>query len=148
MGRPSKPTPIKLVEGNPGKRAINKREPMPKNVPVRPKIMSPDAKKVWYELTGAMPAGVYTAADSKILAAYCEACVAHQVATKMIIETPAQVTGSMGQSKPSEWFGQQRAAAESIIKLGAKLGLDPVSRQAIQSEHGQANDDGFGGLIN
>lgn len=50
MPRAATPTHIKIKTGNPGKRAINKREPKPKGRPSKPTIMTPAAQKV-FDLT-------------------------------------------------------------------------------------------------
>lgn len=50
-GRRPKPTHLKLVEGNAGKRPINTREPKPKRSrPAPPSHLTPDGKKIWVEV--------------------------------------------------------------------------------------------------
>ena len=47
-GRKPKPTALKKLEGNPGKRKLNTKEPMPgKGMPDCPKWLFPEAKKEW-----------------------------------------------------------------------------------------------------
>ena len=47
-GRKSKPTALKKLEGNPGKRKLNTKEPVPgKGMPDCPKWLLPEAKKEW-----------------------------------------------------------------------------------------------------
>ena len=47
-GRKPKPTAIKELEGNPGKRKLNKKEPKPeKGMPVCPEWLLPEAKAEW-----------------------------------------------------------------------------------------------------
>ena len=47
-GRKPTPTAIKELEGNPGKRALNEREPKPqKKAPACPKWLEEEAKKEW-----------------------------------------------------------------------------------------------------
>ena len=47
-GRKPTPTAIKVLEGNPGKRPLNDREPQPpKKAPSCPKWLEPDAKREW-----------------------------------------------------------------------------------------------------
>lgn len=44
-GRKPKPTEVKTLEGNPGKRKINTKEPMPgKGIPACPEWLLPEAK--------------------------------------------------------------------------------------------------------
>ncbi|MYL98421.1 hypothetical protein GR702_11665 [Novosphingobium sp. FGD1] len=52
---------------------------------MRPTIMTSAARKVWTRLIAAMPREVYTACDSALLAAYCEAVAAHSSATKIML---------------------------------------------------------------
>lgn len=143
----AKPTKLKELSGNPGKRALNKREPKPSAGPSAPIGMTPRAKAVWSKLTFAMPLGVFTAVDSYVLAAYCEAVSAHQIATAKLVKGPHEITGSTGQVKISPWFAAQADAARLIVQLGAKLGLDPVSRQNINTDASGKVDDEFGDLI-
>lgn len=50
-GRKPKPTALKVLEGNPGHRPLNKREPMPKGrLPRCPDWLEEDAKKEWKRL--------------------------------------------------------------------------------------------------
>ena len=47
-GRKPKPTALKVLEGNPGHRPLNKKEPMPKGkLPRCPEWLEDDAKKEW-----------------------------------------------------------------------------------------------------
>ena len=50
-GRKPKPTALKVLEGNPGHRPLNKKEPMPKGkLPRCPELLEEDAKKEWKRL--------------------------------------------------------------------------------------------------
>ena len=50
-GRRPKPTAMKKLEGNPGKRKLNMVEPMPeKGMPECPKWLLPEAKVEWSRL--------------------------------------------------------------------------------------------------
>ena len=47
-GRKPKPTAVKILEGNPGKRKLNEHEPQPqRKAPPCPKWLEPEAKKEW-----------------------------------------------------------------------------------------------------
>lgn len=148
MGRQSKPTKLKELSDNPGKRKLNKAEPKPYGLPTAPTTLSKDAKAVWARLVVAMPVGVYTAADGFVMALFCEAVASWKTACAMIAKHGPELKGSTGQLKPSPWYAEQRAAAAQIASIGAKLGLDPVSRQNIITEGADGGNDGFGDLIN
>ena len=73
-GRKPKPTALKKLEGNPGKRKLNTKEPMPgKGMPDCPKWLLPEAKKEWERLCVKLSEiGVLTEIDMAAFAAYCK----------------------------------------------------------------------------
>lgn len=64
-GRKPKPTALKKLEGNPGKRPLNELEPMPRVSMLRcPNWLEPEAKKEWRRLAPVLiDAGILTGAD-------------------------------------------------------------------------------------
>lgn len=74
-GRPPKPTAVKELEGNPGKRPLNKNEPKPKQIaPKCPSWLEPDAKKEWRRLSKELETmGLLTQVDMAAFAGYCQA---------------------------------------------------------------------------
>jgi len=130
-GRPAKPTKIKKLEGNPGKRAINKAEPIVAGQPYPPRTMSKAAATIWKRVIGAMPAGVWTTGDENLLAAYCEAAALHHEAADKLKTEPKVSVGSTGQAVVSPWVKIMADQARLMASLGARLGLDPLARQAI-----------------
>lgn len=74
MGRPKKPTVLKLLKGTARKDRLNKNEPkLPTGAPEMPEGLSPYAAKLWPELTRHLLAmGVLTKADGLALQALCE----------------------------------------------------------------------------
>lgn len=75
MGRPPKPTHLKVLEGNPGKRAINKNEPKPQaKAPSCPAHLDKEAKAEWRRISKQLlQLGLLTEVDRAALAAYCQA---------------------------------------------------------------------------
>ena len=73
-GRKPKPTAIKELEGNPGKRKLNKKEPKPeKGMLVCPEWLLPEAKVEWKHLSEKLnQMGVLTEVDMAAFAAYCQ----------------------------------------------------------------------------
>lgn len=140
----AKPTKLKQLAGNPGKRVINKAEPEPKGSPVAPKKMSAGAKAVWKRLSTAMPLGVYTSADSSLLAAYCEAVSNHEEATEHLLTEPKMLVGSQGQPVMNPWFRHQSDQARLITTIGAQLGLSPTARRHINAEEPNQAESKFG----
>lgn len=85
MGRPSKPTALKLVEGNRGKRALNKQEPDPTYLQdlTPPAWLAPDAVQVWNEMAPmASNAKLLTVVDVPAFAMGCVAIAQYRLATR------------------------------------------------------------------
>src|SRR5262245_60076828 len=73
-GRKRKPTHLKLVMGNPGKRKINNKEPKPKSGPTpAPEWLSDKAKKAWPKIEKLLrDMGVLKVSDVVGLEVLCE----------------------------------------------------------------------------
>ena len=68
-----KPTALKILQGNPGRRPLNKREPKPKKSLRCPAGLSPRARTEWRRLAPELfRLGLLTMADQVIFAMYCE----------------------------------------------------------------------------
>ena len=74
-GRPPKPTHLKAITGNPGKRPLNQYEPRPEiEIPECPPELSPAAQREWNRLVGHLAAlRLLTTLDRAALVAYCGA---------------------------------------------------------------------------
>ena len=72
-GRKSKPTRLKLLEGNPGRRPLNDQEPQPEAALLEPPPELPKlARAEWQRLAGKLyDLGMLTHLDQTILEAYC-----------------------------------------------------------------------------
>lgn len=130
----AKPTRVKELAGNPGKRKVNKKEPRPLGLPTPPETLSAAALPIWQRLVMSMPEGVYAATDEHLLSAYCEQVVIFQTASVTLSTEPAVVTGSQGQLVPSPWVKILNEASRLISTLGAQLGLNPAARQSLAVE--------------
>ncbi|MCU7960967.1 MAG: phage terminase small subunit P27 family [gamma proteobacterium symbiont of Bathyaustriella thionipta] len=71
----TKPTALKMLEGNPGKRPLNQNEPKPEiesQPPAPPAFLDKAAAAKWVELADILhPLGLLTAADHDALSRYC-----------------------------------------------------------------------------
>jgi len=74
-GRRPKPTRLKVLTGNPGKRPMNTNEPKPEpTVPECPNELGPVARAEWDRLAAELgKLKILTALDRAALAAYCRA---------------------------------------------------------------------------
>src|SRR5690349_4031719 len=84
MGRRSVPTTLKLLRGNPGKRPLNAREPMPK-APLAdpPDWFSDEQRASWHYALEHAPPGMLRALDRSALVAWVVAEDLHAQASQM-----------------------------------------------------------------
>lgn len=142
-GRKPKPTALKLLEGNPGKRPINENEPIPPKGSVKcPTWLEPEAKKEWKRLAPSLEAmGVLTQADLTAFAGYCQAYARWREAEEFISQH-----GSIFQT-PSGYVQQvpQVSIAQQNLKIMqsfcSEFGLTPATRTRIIA-NGCGKDDG------
>ena len=143
-GRKPKPTALKLLEGNPGKRPVNEKEPIPPKGTVKcPTWLEPEAKKEWKRLAPSLEAmGVLTQADLTAFAGYCQAYARWKEAEEFISQH-----GSIFQT-PSGYVQQvpQVSIAQQNLKIMqsfcSEFGLTPATRARIIA-NGGGKDDGF-----
>lgn len=132
-GRKPKPTSLKLLEGNPGKRPIHGREPQPPgSQPSCPAHLSPTAKAEWKRLAQTLNRiGLLTQVDRAALAAYCQCYGRWVEAERKLAETPALLKTPAGYVQPSPWLGIANKQLELMAKFMAELGLTPSARSRV-----------------
>ena len=132
-GRKPKPTSLKILEGNPGKRPLNMNEPSPpaENI-VCPDWLEEDAKAEWERLAPTLTQmGVLTEADLLAFAGYCQAYARWREAEEFISQH-----GSIFQT-PSGYVQTvpQVSIAHTNLKIMqsfcSEFGLTPSSRSRI-----------------
>ena len=133
-GRKPKPTELKLLEGNPGKRPLNKNEPKPeKKAPRCPSWLEPEAKKEWKRMAKTLEAiGVLTQVDAAAFAGYCQAYARWKEAEEFLSKH-----GTIFKT-PSGYIQQvpQVSIAQTYLKVMkdfcSEFGLTPAARTRIQ----------------
>jgi P27 family predicted phage terminase small subunit len=132
-GRKPKPTKLKLIEGNPGKRPIRGDEPRPpSSQPTCPAHLSPTAKAEWKRLAQSLhKIGMLTQVDRAVLAAYCQAYGRWVEAERKLAETPVLLKTPAGYVQPSPWLAIANKQLELMAKFMAELGLKPSSRSRL-----------------
>lgn len=142
-GRKPKPTAIKIIEGNPGKRPLNEFEPKPKKkAPRCPSWLENDAKKEWRRMAKQMEhLGTLTEIDMAAFAGYCQAYARWKEAEEFITKHGAIV------KTPSGYWQQvpQVSIAQTYLKIMNKFceqfGLTPSSRTRIITDSSEKEDD-------
>jgi len=138
-GRKPKPTALKILEGNPGKRQLNTNEPTPaKKAPKCPSWLDNEAKKEWRRLTKQLEnLGLLTNVDMTAFAGYCQAYARWKEAEEFISKHGTIV------KTPSGYWQQvpQVSIAQTYLKIMNKLceqfGLTPSARSRIVSDVGR-----------
>ncbi|MDH5327993.1 MAG: phage terminase small subunit P27 family [Gammaproteobacteria bacterium] len=143
-GRKPKPTQLKLIEGNPGKRPLNTSEPVPKGEPVCPAFLGPRAKEVFQRVVDSMPAGVYTGADEFLISSYAIAVESLEEALRDIYARGQRFVDKNMQERRNPSCMIRDKQIGLINQIGSSLGLSPTSRLAIQIPRKPVEDDSDG----
>jgi len=132
-GRKPKPTRLKLITGNPGKRALNMDEPRPDaQVPECPAELSPAARREWDRLVGDLSKlRLLTNLDRAALAAYCGAYALWAEATEAIQKFGAMVKSPSGYPIQSPYVSIANRQAELMMRIAGEFGFTPASRSRI-----------------
>ena len=119
-GRKPKPTAVKKLEGNPGKRKLNTKEPVPaKGIPDCPEWLLPEAKKEWERLADLMnQMGVLTEVDMAAFAAYCQSYARWKEAQEHI-------------DSEGSTFETDKGYQQLMLQAASEFGLTPSSRSRI-----------------
>lgn len=134
-GRKPKPTHMKLLEGNPGKRALNKAEPKPQaKIPPCPRHLSKEARKEWRRISKELlQLGLLTVVDRAALAAYCQAWARWIQAEEAMATDDFKMvaTTDKGYAHVSPWFSVANAALKQMHSFLTEFGLTPASRSRV-----------------
>ena len=136
-GTKPKPTRLKLLAGNPGKRPLNEREPrpvLPASLPKPPKHLSPVGREEWLRVGNLLlHMRVLTEADLTALSAY-----ATFYGRWMAAEREIKRKGILVPAAPRSKFRVQNPmlavankAFQQMSQLLGEFGLTPTSRTRI-----------------
>lgn len=147
-GRPRKPTNLKLLEGNPGKRPLPKNEPRPKPVaPKCPTHLSAQAKREWKRISVDLETlGLLTQIDMAALAAYCMAYGRWVESENMIRKHGMLVKSPNGYPMQSPYLAIANKAVEQMKGFLTEFGMTPSSRSRL-SINDKGQEDEFDRLL-
>lgn len=165
-GRKPKPTNLKILEGNPGKRPLPTREPKP--APVAPKCpswISREAKKEWKRVAPQLERlGLLTQMDMVALAGYCEAWATYIEASTYLQEHgliyEVYLRGKEGDLVPGEdgrpillkssSWPQAAIAHKALTQVRAfcsEFGFTPSARGRMSVPGADESDGGMSDLL-
>lgn len=136
QGRKPKPTALKLLAGNPGKRAVNHAEPKPRVVmPKPPDHLSDDEKEKWKSTVRELhPLGLITTIDKDALAMYCTIYVRWIKAERMVRDKGEIIKTAAGNIIQNPYLSIANRALDQLNKLGTEFGMTPSSRSRVKVE--------------
>jgi P27 family predicted phage terminase small subunit len=148
MNRP-KPTALRIVQGNPGKRPPNKREPKPRvGEPEMPSHLSAEAREHWKRFAPVLTRiGCLTEADGVAFEGLCEAYQSWVDAKKAKAETGVFATSPNGYLQPSPAVGIERAALKQLMSIAGEFGMTPSSRSKVKTDGPAQEADPFDELL-
>jgi P27 family predicted phage terminase small subunit len=135
-GPAPKPTVLKRLAGNPGKKRLNDNEPQPKKpsrTPYVPRFLSETAKDEWRRLVDLLiELGIYTEIDRTAFTMYCLQFGKWIEAEKMISETGGEIlTSEKGNLYQNPWSFVANKAYDQMIKMLLEFGMTPSSRSRL-----------------
>lgn len=146
-GPKPKPTHLKSIAGNPGRRPLNKREPKPVgNLVEVPDWLTQSQIKIWERAIQSAPAGLLKSLDESILLVWVIAKDLHREASMhiaqfgMMTETP-----NTGEPIQNPYLAVVNKQAQIMMKAAAEMGFTPSSRSRVTlDENNDASDEWSG----
>lgn len=137
-GPKGKPTALKVLEGNPGKREVNKNEPkynLSDKTEKPPAWLGSEAKKEYKRIFPLLRKnGLVTDADFMALCAYCQSVDTWITAEKLKRAEGIVSTTSKGTEVQHPAVNVANSALVNILKFGREFGLTPASRAGLNAE--------------
>lgn len=143
-GTKPKPTHLKLIEGNRGKRPLNRKEAaVPAALPAPPPHLTADALEEWNRVAHWLHRiGLLSEVDRAALAAYAQAYGRWVQAERAIAKMAEkdQLTGGLmiktsnGNAIQNPLVGTANKAAADMMRYAAEFGMTPSARSRISAE--------------
>ena len=137
-GPAPKPTALKELQGNPGKRPLNKQEPKFDPVietPSPPGHLNTYAKKEWNRIIPVLiNVKMLTEADLAAIAVYCQSYGRWVEAEKLVKTKGLTATTDKGNVIQRPEVGIANTAMRDIVSFAKEFGMTPSSRSKIEVE--------------
>lgn len=134
-GPAGKPTELRKLQGNPGKRALPKGEARPGvrgRVPGAPRWLGEEARREWRRIApGLHRAGLLTEIDGVALGMLCEALAVYHEAKKAVAVGGLVVVSDKGNSYQNPALGLMNSARADVLRYAREFGMTPAARSRI-----------------
>lgn len=135
-GRPPKPTALKILHGNPGKRPLNPDEPKPNaKEPEKPAALTEEAAAYWDNLVPILLGmRVLTEADGIALGMICSDLAECDEIAAAIAKTGKLIKNDLsGAIKVNPLCGLEAELKRRISAGLSNFGMNPVARTKVQT---------------
>lgn len=134
-GRKPKPTKLKILQGNPGRRRLNTREPAVDELQSDcPDFLGTQSRKEWDRIKAVfLEHKILTESDRSALIAYCSAWGRWIEAEEQIKKSGMLIKAPSGYPIHNPWLAISNKAFDQMMKLMVEFGLTPSSRSKIQT---------------
>ena len=134
-GAKPKPTVIKLVTGNPGRRPLNQEEAKPdRQIPEAPAVLKGEALKEWKRVTPLLlEVGLIAKLDRAVIASYCQAWARWVECERMLEQTGLIVKSPNGYPMYSPYLAAANKAMDQMRQMSEQIGLSGSARSRIRA---------------
>lgn len=136
-GRKPKPSYLRVLDGNAGKRPINPDEPQPVGdleAHAPPAWLSQPQKDGWRFAMRHAPPGMLKRLDQSILTVWVVAEERHQDAAQKVSQLGSLLKGKTGTPYQNPYLAIMNKQAAIMMKAAAELGFTPSSRSRVKVE--------------
>lgn len=150
-GRRPLPTHLKVINGNPGHRPLNRAEPQPRRkIPRPPPELNEDGLLEWKRVVRELyNLGMLTTLDRAALAAYCQAYgrwIRAERAFGALAQNDSRYGGLIARTQQGNWIPNPllhaaNRAMSDMMKYAGEFGLTPSARSRIKTEGQIERDD-------
>lgn len=148
-GRKPKPTALKLIAGNPGKRALNAHEPQPcADLAASPAWLTERQQATWREVVELSPPGLLKDVDASVFAVWVVAFDLYQEASEKLARTGMLIKApNTGVPMQSPYLAIVNRQAQIMLKAAAEMGFTPASRsRVVVKRDASTADDPWGAI--
>lgn len=149
-GRKPQPTALKIIRGNPGKRALNDAEPkhfaLSEECP--DDLVDSSARDEWARVCGQLiAAGQVTLVDRATLIGYCLKYGQWKALEDEARKHPFIVKSPSGYPIPNPALGMANKCFGLMLKAASELGITPSSRSRVQAVKPQERTSKWAGML-
>jgi len=124
---------LKLIAGNPGKRALNAHEPQPRaDLAAPPAWLTERQQGTWREVVELSPPGLLKDVDASVFAVWVVAFDLYQEASEKLARTGMLIKApNTGVPMQSPYLAIVNRQAQIMLKAAAEMGFTPASRSRV-----------------